>query len=115
MLRKVRHMFRLLRQTFTLWLDSHAFVYAGALAFFTVFSIAPVVIVAVAVVSVALGDEAASGQILAELQGTIGPQAAEFVQVAVQNAQLRPCLRYPTVQSLPPTPRLPGDHGRQTA
>jgi membrane protein len=84
----VRRMYRLIRRTFAIWLESQAFVYAAALAFFTVFSIAPVVIVAVAVVGVVLGDEAASGRIMAELQGAIGPQAAEFVQVAVQSAQL---------------------------
>ena len=88
MLTTMRRVYRLFRRAFEIWLESQAFVYAAALAFFTVFSIAPVVIVAVAVVGVVLGDEAASGQIMAELQGTIGPQAAEFVQVAVKNAQL---------------------------
>ncbi len=84
----IRSVYQLFRRAFQIWLESQAFVYAAALAFFTVFSIAPVMIVAVAVVGVVLGDEAASGQILAELQGAIGTQAAEFVQVAVQNAQL---------------------------
>lgn len=78
----------LLQRSLTLWLESQAFVYAAALAFFTVFSIAPVVIVAVAVVGAVLGEDAASGRIMAELEGTLGPQAAEFVHVAVQNAQL---------------------------
>ena len=81
-------LYALLRRAIDIWLDSQSFVYAAALAFFTVFSIAPVVIVAVAVVGLVLGDDAASGQIMAELEGTIGPQAAQFVQVAVQNAQL---------------------------
>ena len=41
------------------WLDSQAFIYAAALAFFTAFSIAPVMIVAVAVLGVILGPRAA--------------------------------------------------------
>jgi membrane protein len=73
-----------------LWLESQAFVYAAALAFFTVFSIAPVVVVAVAVVGLVLGEDAAAGRIMAELEGTIGPEAAEFVQVAVHNVQVDP-------------------------
>lgn len=72
------------------WMQGHAFVFAAALAFFTVFSIAPVVIVAVAVVGLVLGEQAASGRIMTELTGTIGPQAAEFVQVAVHNVQVDP-------------------------
>lgn len=88
MLEFIRSVIHLFHRAFEIWVESQAFVYAAALAFFTVFSIAPVVIVAVAVVGVVLGDEAASGQIMAELQGTIGPQAAEFVEVAVKNAQL---------------------------
>ena len=88
MIGALRSFAQLLQRSLTLWLESQAFVYAAALAFFTVFSIAPVVIVAVAVVGAVLGEDAASGRIMAELEGTIGPQAAEFVQVAVQNAQL---------------------------
>lgn len=90
MLKTMCVMYRLLRNAFWIWLESQAFVYAAALAFFTVFSIAPVVIVAVAVVGVVLGDQAASGRIMAQLQDAIGPQAAEFVQIAVRNAQLDP-------------------------
>lgn len=90
MLKPMRVMYQLLRDASGYWLGSQAFVYAAALAFFTVFSIAPVVIVAVAVVGVVMGDQAASGRIMAELQGAIGPQAAEFVQIAVRNAQLDP-------------------------
>lgn len=80
--------FALFRDAFRYWSDAQAFVYAAALAFFTVFSIAPVVIVAVAVVGLVLGADAASGQIMTELQGAIGPQAAEFVQAAVLSARV---------------------------
>ena len=41
------------------WIDSQAFIYAAALAFFTAFLIAPVMIVAVAVVAIVLGPRPA--------------------------------------------------------
>ncbi len=82
--------YRVLQRAATLWLEAQAFVYAAALAFFTVFSIAPVVVVAVAVVGLVLGEDAASGRIMAELEQAIGAEAAEFVQVAVHNVQLDP-------------------------
>lgn len=70
------------------WLESQAFIYAAALAFFTVFSIAPVMIVAVTVVGLVLGEKAAEGQIMDQLQDTIGPEAAGIVQTAVVNSQI---------------------------
>ena len=70
------------------WIESQAFIYAAALAFFTVFSIAPVMIVAVTVVGLVLGEKAAEGEIMEQLQETIGPEAAEVVQTAVVNSQI---------------------------
>lgn len=70
------------------WLASQAFIYAAALAFFTVFSIAPVVIIAVTVVGLVLGERAAQGEIMTQLQDVIGPEAAEVVQTAVVNSQI---------------------------
>lgn len=80
--------YKVVREAIGYWSAAQAFVYAAALAFFTVFSIAPVVIVAVAVVGVVLGPEAASGQIMTELQDAIGTQAAQFVQAAVLSARV---------------------------
>lgn len=93
----IRGWFAVTQRAIAIWLESQAFVYAAALAFFTVFSIAPVVIVAVAVVGLVLGEDAATGRIMAELEGTIGPQAAEFVQVAVQSTQVDSKGLWPTV------------------
>ncbi|MFU8877278.1 MAG: YihY/virulence factor BrkB family protein [Wenzhouxiangellaceae bacterium] len=70
------------------WMDSQAFIYAAALAFFTVFSIAPVMIVAVAAVGLVLGPRAAEGQLFEQLRDLVGPEAAEVVETAVINSQL---------------------------
>lgn len=80
--------FRVLRRSIRCWLDANAFVFAAALAFFTVFSIAPVVIIAVAVVGLVLGEEAASGEIAAQLEDVLGARAAEAVQTAVASSQI---------------------------
>ena len=70
------------------WLESQAFIYAAALAFFTIFSIAPVMIVAVTVAGLVLGERAAQGQIMEQLQEVLGPEAAEVIQTAVLNSQI---------------------------
>lgn len=92
-----RYWFGVLKSAAQNWLDSHAFVYAAALAFFTVFSIAPVVIVAVSITGIVLGEQAAQGQIIEELQGVIGTEAATVVQTAVANSRVEQSGIWPTV------------------
>jgi len=79
------------------WSQSQAFIYAAALAFFTIFSIAPVMIVAVTVVGLVLGEKAAEGQIMEQLQDAIGADAAQAVQTAVYNSQIDQSGVLPTV------------------
>lgn len=79
---------RVLRRALGYWLDANAFVFAAALAFFTVFSIAPVMIIAVAIVGLVFGEVAATGRIAMQLEETLGAQAAEAVQTAVASSQI---------------------------
>ena len=77
-----------MRRAASIWSEHNAFAHAGSLAFFTLFSIAPVIIVIVSIIGLFYGEEAAQGQIVAQLQETIGQQAAEAVQSAVARSQL---------------------------
>lgn len=79
----------IMKRAASIWLDSDAFAHAGSLAFFTLFSIAPVMIVIVSVVGVFYGEEAAQGQIVTQLQETIGSEAAQAVQSAVASSSLK--------------------------
>lgn len=80
--------FRVFRQAVQLWLDREAFTYAGALAFFTLFSIAPVVILAVQVIGLVLSTDAAMNEIMQQLTATIGPDAAQAVREAVLRTRI---------------------------
>jgi len=80
--------FRVVVGALRYWLDSNAFVFAAALAFFTLFSVAPVMIIAVTIVGLVLGEEAAAGEIALQLEQAIGPEAAEAVQSAVASSQI---------------------------
>jgi membrane protein len=79
----------ILKHAARIWLASNAFANAGSLAFFTLFSIAPVMIVIVSVIGVFYGQEAAQGQIAVQLQETIGAEAADTVQQAVSSSSLK--------------------------
>lgn len=89
--------FRIVRTAGQLWLDHNAFSYAGSLAFYTLFSLAPTVIIAVTVIGVVLGEDAAQGQLVAQLQGTIGPGAAEAVEQAVAQSRIEASGLLPTL------------------
>lgn len=85
------------KTTVKLWLDAQVFVHAAALAFFTVFSVAPVVIVAVTLVGLVLGESAAEGRIAEQLQVAIGAEAAAAIQTAVQNSRIQHSGLLPTI------------------
>ena len=86
-----------LHKTVRLWLDAQVFVHAAALAFFTVFSVAPVVIVAVTIVGLVLGESAAQGQMAQQLEAAIGAQAAQAVQTAVMASRIQQSGILPTL------------------
>ncbi len=79
---------KVIQDATSLWLERNAFSYAGSLAFYTLFSLAPTVIIAVTVIGVVLGEEAAHGQIVAQLQGTLGTEAALAIEQAVAQSRI---------------------------
>lgn len=85
------------------WLDSQAFIYAAALAFFTVFSIAPVMIVIVALVGVVLGEETARAELMSQIEAVLGPQATGVVETAIQNSQIEGGGLWPTLAGIAAT------------
>src|SRR5690606_7650417 len=89
--------FPVLREAFALWLDRNAFQHAGAIAFYTLFSLAPLVIILVAIIGAVFGADAAQGEISAAISEMIGPQAAQAVEEAVRRAQPTEAGLLPTV------------------
>lgn len=59
---------------------------AAALAYYTVFSLAPMLVIIIAVAGFFFGAEAARGQIVDQISGLIGPDAAGMVQTMIQGA-----------------------------
>ena len=85
------------RDATRLWLDCNAFSYAGSLAFYTLFSLAPTVIIAVTVIGLVFGEDAAHGQIVAQLQDVMGPAAASAIEQAVLKSQISESGALPTL------------------
>lgn len=84
----LRFWWRVVCEAVSHWLEHNAFSYAGSLAFYTLFSLAPTVIIAVTVIGVVLGEDAAQGQLVAHLQDTLGQEVAQAVEQAVAASRL---------------------------
>jgi membrane protein len=83
-----------------LWLERNAFVHAGSLAFYTLFSMAPIVIITVAVAGILFGEDAARGEVVAQLQGFVGPEGARAVENAVARSRVEVAGIIPTLAGL---------------
>jgi membrane protein len=82
----VKTPWKLLQQTASDWMSDNAPRLGAALAYYTVFSISPLMVIVVAIAGVWFGHEAAQRQIFEQLSGLIGTQGAEAIQGLLQNA-----------------------------
>ena len=79
--------FGLLKQTFQEWNEDKAPRLGAALAYYTVFSIAPLLVILISVAGIFFGDEAASGQISRQIDQVVGHQAAQFIEQMIESAR----------------------------
>ncbi|MDJ0387982.1 YihY/virulence factor BrkB family protein [Roseomonas sp. E05] len=76
----------LIRQTVLGFIEDEALSRGAAIAFYTVTSLAPVLIIAVAIAGLAFGEDAARGAIVSQLAGLMGRSGAELVQSIIVSA-----------------------------
>jgi membrane protein len=70
----------LARETMTSWSEDYASSMGAALAYYTMFSIAPLLLIVISVAGLFFGEQAARGEILDQLQGLMGVDGARAVQ-----------------------------------
>jgi membrane protein len=68
------------------WVDDHAQSMGAALAFYMIFSIAPLLLIVIAIAGLVFGQEAARGEIYDQLQGMLGTTGATAVQGLLESA-----------------------------
>jgi membrane protein len=79
-------MWKLLRNTVLSFIEDEALSRGAAIAFYTVTSIAPILLIVVAIAGFVFGRAAAQGAITAQLSGLMGQQTADILQSAVANS-----------------------------
>lgn len=83
---KPQVLFELLKETFQEWSEDKAARLAAALSYYTIFSLAPLLIIAIAVAGFFLGRSDVQSQILSEVQTMLGQEGRKFVQGLIQDA-----------------------------
>jgi membrane protein len=68
------------------WANDKAWRLGAALAYYTVFSIAPLLVIVIAVLGMVYGQEAAEGRISEQMSGLVGPQGGKAIEAMVQSA-----------------------------
>jgi membrane protein len=76
----------LLKETAAHWMEDNALRLSAALAYYSIFSIAPLLVLAVGLAGWLLGEKAVSGHLSDELQGLMGYQASQAMQTMIASA-----------------------------
>jgi membrane protein len=70
----------LAKRSVTKWIDDNAASRAASLSYYTVFSLAPLLVIAVAVAGFVFGKQAVSGELHRQIDGLVGAQSAQAIQ-----------------------------------
>ena len=78
--------FELVRDTFKDWSEDKAARLGAALAYYTIFSIGPLLILSIAIASLVFDGEAARGQIVGTVGRLVGPEGGKLIEESIENA-----------------------------
>jgi membrane protein len=76
----------LLKRTFRGWMDDNAPRLSAALAYYSIFSIAPLLVITIGLLGMVFGEQAVSGQLYGQLRSYVGPQSAVAIESMVRSA-----------------------------
>ncbi len=83
-------MWQFLKKTVYNWIDDEPFVLAAALSYYTLFSLAPLLTIAIAMAGLFFGQEAAQNQVVETTRGLVGKESAQAIQEMIESAGEKP-------------------------
>jgi membrane protein len=78
--------FQLLRATYSQWREDKIPRMGAALSYYTIFSLAPLLVISIAIAGFVFGKEAVQGQLMGQIEGLVGSESARAVQTIIQSA-----------------------------
>jgi membrane protein len=85
-MRRLETAWSMTRQTFSEWSGDKGGRLGAALSYYTVFSLAPLLLLVISIAGVVFGRDAAEGRLFDQLSGLVGADAARLIQAAVTKA-----------------------------
>src|ERR1039457_4391012 len=85
--RFLRSIFEMLKQTASEWMDQNMSRLGAALAFYTLFAIAPLFVIVLAIAGLWFGEEAARRELFSQVSGLVGSEGGEAIQALVSAAR----------------------------
>src|SRR5262245_28080969 len=82
----MRSVLYLIKQTIANWSDINASSKGAALAFYTMLSVAPLLVVSIGIAALAFGRQAVEGQVVWQIQNLVGRDGAEVIQSLLASA-----------------------------
>jgi membrane protein len=83
----MRELWLTIKETINDWVDDNAARLAAALAYYALLSLAPLIVITIAVVGWFVGADAARGKVAGELSAVVGGEAAQGIQAVAESAQ----------------------------
>ncbi|HEX6643596.1 MAG TPA: YihY/virulence factor BrkB family protein [Gemmatimonadales bacterium] len=83
---RVPQVIRMFGAALSAWLSDGAPRLGASLAYYTLFSLGPILVVSIAIAGAAFGEEAVQGRIVTEIDGLVGTEGARAVQALLQAA-----------------------------
>jgi len=90
----------LLKETFSGFINDNAIKLSAALSYYTIFSLAPLLIIIISLSGIFFGDEAVNGRIFGQISGLVGSEAALQIQEIIKNVKLSNSNMYAAVFGL---------------
>src|SRR3979409_442780 len=81
----IKQILALVKAAFSSWVGDYAQSMGAALAYYTMFSIAPLLLIVISIAGLIFGAEAARGEIFAELRELMGEDGAAAAQALLQS------------------------------
>src|SRR5690606_10685141 len=78
----------ILKNTFTIFMDVRGLKFSASLAYYTIFSLAPLLVLTISLAALFFGQEAAEGRVFDEINGLVGNTAAAQIQEIIRNVEL---------------------------
>ncbi|HVI45402.1 MAG TPA: YihY/virulence factor BrkB family protein [Chitinophaga sp.] len=95
--RKLKMLWQVLKQSGSDFIDDKVLKLSAALAYYTIFSVAPMLIIIIFLCDLFLGKEAVEGSIYGQIKDLVGSDAAIQIQAMIRNATLSGDMSWATI------------------